>query len=237
MKIIKRATSLVLLSCAAFAAPSIAQETLNDTDQRLLACDQLADREARLACFNEVVESLRPTATEGPPSPVDPVEEVLVEEVPDRPAVEVPPEVEVEAVVEERPAAPDADVAVAVEAEAAISAAAPAAAVNEVPRAEPAAAASPAPAVRQVPAPRAAVEERATSDDGSGGAVIVRVWERHDGRFTVKLDNGQYWRETEGTRVGIPDVGDTVTISRGVFGSYRMKIDGIRRIAWVRQTE
>jgi hypothetical protein len=68
-------------------------------------------------------------------------------------------------------------------------------------------------------------------------ATIVRVWTMHDQRFSVELDNGQRWRETQGTRVGKPKEGALVTISSGSFGSYRMKIDGITRKAWVRRTK
>ena len=68
-------------------------------------------------------------------------------------------------------------------------------------------------------------------------ATIVRVWMNHDQRFSVELDNGQQWRETQGTRVGKPKEGASVAISSGSFGSYRMKIDGISRKAWVRRTK
>lgn len=67
-------------------------------------------------------------------------------------------------------------------------------------------------------------------------ATVVRSWQNHDGRFSVELDNGQVWRETQGTRVGQPEQGDSVEISTGPFGSYRMKIENIARIAWVRRT-
>jgi hypothetical protein len=68
-------------------------------------------------------------------------------------------------------------------------------------------------------------------------ATIVRVWMNHDQRFSVELDNGQQWRETQGTNVGKPKEGASVAISSGSFGSYRMKIDGITRKAWVRRTK
>ena len=68
-------------------------------------------------------------------------------------------------------------------------------------------------------------------------ATIVRVWMNHDQRFGVELDNGQKWREVQGTKVGKPKEGALVTISTGGFGGYRMKIDGITRKAWVRRTK
>lgn len=82
----------------------------------------------------------------------------------------------------------------------------------------------------------AAVDPDGTDEDLTGRGVIVRVWQHHDGRFSVELDNGQVWRETEGTRVGIPKTGSGVAITRGSLGSFRMKIDGIRQLAWVRPT-
>ena len=101
------------------------------------------------------------------------------------------------------------------------------------PQAEPAPRPAPVAATPQQDAKPAVKEPR----DATGPARIDRVWENHDGRFTVRLDNGEVWRETQGTRVGIPDVGATVEISRSLFGSYRMKIDGIPTIAWVRQRD
>lgn len=72
--------------------------------------------------------------------------------------------------------------------------------------------------------------------DLSGTAAIVRVWQNLDGRFSVELDNGQVWRETEGSRVGMPKAGSTVEVSTAALGSYQMKIDGIARKARVRRT-
>jgi len=68
-------------------------------------------------------------------------------------------------------------------------------------------------------------------------ATIVRSWKNHDGRFSVELDTGEVWRETQGTRVGLPKKGVSVEISTGRWGGYRMKIGNINRIAWVRRTK
>ncbi len=67
-------------------------------------------------------------------------------------------------------------------------------------------------------------------------ATIVRVTEQLDGRWTVTLDNGQVWRESQGSKVGIPDEGATVELFKGRFGGYRMNIDGLYRTAWVQRT-
>ena len=81
------------------------------------------------------------------------------------------------------------------------------------------------------------VEKEKKPKEAAVMATIVRVWMNHDQRFSVELDNGQQWRETQGTKVGKPKEGAFVTISSGGFGSYRMKIDGISRKAWVRRTK
>ena len=68
-------------------------------------------------------------------------------------------------------------------------------------------------------------------------ATIVRSWKNHDERFSVELDNGQIWRETQGTRVGQPKAGKSVKITKGRWGGYRMKVENIKKIAWVRRTK
>lgn len=85
-------------------------------------------------------------------------------------------------------------------------------------------------------APVVAADEDPGEEDLSGTATIVRVWQNLDGRFSVELDNGQVWRETEGSRVGMPKAGSAVEISTAALGSYQMKIDGIARKARVRRT-
>jgi len=69
-------------------------------------------------------------------------------------------------------------------------------------------------------------------------ATIVNAWPTVDGRFEVRLDNGQVWRETEGTRrMRLPKEGSSVVISKGRLGSYRMKIGNDNRLAAVRRTK
>lgn len=67
-------------------------------------------------------------------------------------------------------------------------------------------------------------------------AMITSVTKHHDGRFSVTLDNGQIWRETSGSRVGLPAQGSRVELKRGRFGGYRMNIDGLYQTAWVKRT-
>ena len=68
-------------------------------------------------------------------------------------------------------------------------------------------------------------------------ATIVDVWRTQDDRFAVKLDNGQTWRETAGSRVTIPKKGWTVTVTKSRFSGYRMKIENRKRLASVRLAE
>lgn len=68
-------------------------------------------------------------------------------------------------------------------------------------------------------------------------ATIVEVWSTIDNRFEIRLDNGQVWRETDGTRVRTPKVRSAARISRGSLGSYRMKVDNNNRQAGVRRTK
>lgn len=89
----------------------------------------------------------------------------------------------------------------------------------------------------QEKAARKAEKERKKRErEASVSATITRVVTHQDDRFSVTLDNGQTWRETQGSRVGIPEVGATVELKRGRFGGYRMNIDGIVRTAWVKRT-
>ncbi|MEM9333771.1 MAG: hypothetical protein AAGA33_02880 [Pseudomonadota bacterium] len=68
-------------------------------------------------------------------------------------------------------------------------------------------------------------------------ATISRVTPQLDGRWSVTLDNGQVWRESQGSKVGLPSEGAAVTLSKGRFGGYRMEIDGLYRTAWVKRTK
>ena len=80
-------------------------------------------------------------------------------------------------------------------------------------------------------------EEKETKQKETFQGVIVGVRQYHDRRFSVELDNGHVWRETEGSRVGMPKVGRAVKIKTGSLGGYRMTIEGIPKTAWVRRTK
>ena len=60
------------------------------------------------------------------------------------------------------------------------------------------------------------------------------------GRFTVVLDNGQIWRQLDsdtGTARFGKTGGDTVTISRGMLGSYNLVVDGRAKLYKVKRVQ
>ena len=220
-----------ILALIIAAGPVPAQQS-SDTESRLLACGDIGNPRDRLACFDSVVESVRP------------MEGLVLDGAAPPHGAEV------------------AAVGVAVSASGAVPVSSePAPAAVSATASEPAPNPAPGPAPRAVPGPAAgaavattapaagappaspgtaakAPEVDANEDtepEATGSAVITSVRENLDGRFTVELDNGEVWRETEGSRVGMPKEGASIRISRGAFGSYRMKIDGIPREARVRQ--
>lgn len=66
----------------------------------------------------------------------------------------------------------------------------------------------------------------------------IESWrELSDGHFLIYLDNGQAWRETDGSHVRIPTKAKSVEIFRGRFGGYRMRFEGGKRLAWVRRVK
>lgn len=81
-------------------------------------------------------------------------------------------------------------------------------------------------------------EEQKKAEIQSIRATIVSAWVTADKRFEARLDNGQVWRETARTRRNrLPKEGSTVVISKGAFGSYKMKFGNDNRLAAVRRTQ
>lgn len=225
---------------ATLLAPGIAtaQAAAPDTNERLLECDALQDPAAKLACFNAVVQGLKsePGAPDTVPAP-DPA-----------PAAEIAP------AAAATPPATEPAASAPAPAKAAEPRPAAAIDVTPAPRAEPAPVDATPTRRSDPPAEPAPVAGLGADDFGldsmrrrdndlddqdpaveSIRARITQVWRTNDGRFAVRLDNGQIWRETQGTRIGMPDEGRTVEISHGRLGGYRMKVDNITRIAWVRR--
>lgn len=225
--------STVLLA-SGFAAETMAQASVqDDTASRLLACDPIEDAAEKMACFDAVVKDIKESAhepsAEAPATPGAPAEAELkaaasaavltIEEQPVATKKTTEPELPV--------AAPNAET------------------VDE---------ARGMTAVPGEPATddfgledqqsRAASEnqkrvekEKKNQDKQSVQATIVTVSPTIDGRFEVLLDNGQVWRETEGSRIRTPKEGSNVTITSGAFGSFLMKIGNDRRRARVRRTK
>jgi len=54
----------------------------------------------------------------------------------------------------------------------------------------------------------------------SVSAAIKSIARLHDGKFVVTLDNAQVWAQSEISSKAIVDVGDQVTVRRGLLGSY-----------------
>ena len=222
----------------------------NSTEDRLLDCDSIENQDERMACFNELVRQLRekPAASDG--------EEAVVVEAEEAPAVS---DSEEPAVVDtgEAPAAMESEDAIVVNAEAAPESTGAttevAGAVGEVSAAEQIESA------RTVEQPVESVAGSQASDDTgiviadsasrqgaeepveeefeAFSATIVSVRTHLDGRFSVVLDNGQVWRETQKTRIRHPKAGRTVEVTEGRMGGHQMVVEGIPRAAWVRRTK
>jgi hypothetical protein len=78
-----------------------------------------------------------------------------------------------------------------------------------------------APAPANQPSPKAEVPTRVS-------AKVTTLRELSTGELLIELDNGERWRTiAEDARLMLK-VGDTVTISRGAFGSFRLATPGNR---------
>jgi len=53
-------------------------------------------------------------------------------------------------------------------------------------------------------------------------AKVIGLRHERDGAVVIELDNGQSWRQIDGSRRLVLRVGDTVTISRAALGSFRL---------------
>ncbi len=193
-------------------------------DPQLLACNAIEDSSDRLACFDSVVESLKKdesatVATAATETPAAVRESAADTATP--------------AAAAQDSAAAGSEVGVAVASGTAMSGPEP---TPDAPAIATGTSQAQAPVEQEIGVAESLDNVDEVETDLSGSAAIVRVWRNLDGRFSVELDNGQVWRETEGSRVGMPKVGSAVEVVTGAFGSYRMKIDGIPREARVRRT-
>jgi len=227
-----KTAATLLVVVMAIGGPTLVNAQ-SDTDEQLLACDQITDAAEKMACFDAVVKSLKQAG--------------------DAPVVESPSDM---TPVTDTPAviAPAAAVG-------ATAAATPA--PEPVPAAEvqssPPTGTPVEPAVTSAPAATAAVTSATAAEDfgfdkkkgktkeqkeadkkaelKSLQATIVRSWGISDERFAVQLDNGQVWHENGGLYIGLPREGSQVEIIRGRFGGYSMKVGNINKRTPVRRAK
>ena len=65
-------------------------------------------------------------------------------------------------------------------------------------------------------------EDAAKVDEQELTARVTAVNGRRKGDYRIELDNGPIWAESARTGGEPPKVGDTITLKRGVLGSYFM---------------
>ncbi len=217
----KRSASktVVVLSAAIVAIGGPMVTAAQDkTDERIRACGEVEDAAERMECFNALVESVNESPAE-----------------PDVSAVNAAPAA---AATATKPATDTA--AAATSAAPAEQSPAPAAATSAT------ATATTSPATEAddfgledsmaAEAEQQEKEEQKKSEPESIHSTITRSQKSGLNHFVVRLDNGQIWEETDGSRrMGLPKVGLPVEINRGRFGGYRMKIGNDNQIAWVRR--
>jgi len=216
-----------VMAIGGFVSVYAQNDVQNEIDERLLGCAAIGDTAERIACFDDVVEGLQQDtessevadAESTAPAPAESLAEVSV------------------------PVAAGATVTMVPSASAGATAtesssSSPPAASMDVGPAE----ASPGAAIEDVgpedQIARAEKKEQKEREQETGPlhATIVRSVKSGDYHFVVVLDNGQVWEETDGSRrIALPRVGMSVVVTKGVFGSHRMKIGDDNRVARVRR--
>ena len=179
-------------------------------EAELAKCLQETDDQRRLACFDELANSMSQPATETP---------AVSESAP------IPDPAPAAKTVEVVPAAAPAAIVVTP------TAASPAASTTTAPTS------ASAPVADSVP--EAAAEAPATSvgpsqpeeevfvgppQEASGEftGIVRRVAEQPRGEHVVYLENGQVWQQNEATRYFPVEPGDTVTFKKRMFGGHRL---------------
>ncbi len=204
-------TTMAMLAIGS-ADPVRAQgNTESETTDLFLACDKISDIHEKVACFDAVVNSVKQGRAAPAVGSPPPAAQSAISESPVVTAAPEPAAAEGPSIPADAPDTPTA---------------ASATEVDDFGR-------------DSMKAERSEKKKKEKKEDMEPIlAMIVRSWRNHDDRFSVELNNGQVWRETQGSRVGrMPREGRSVKISEGRFGGYRMKIDGIPSVAWVRRTK
>ena len=224
-------TTTAVMAIGGFTTIYAQNDTQNEIDERLLACADISDTAERMACFDDVVKGLK-RGTESPE--VADAESIAAPPAPAESLSEVSAPIAAGAAASSIPSASAG--ATATES----SNATPPAAPRDVGSAE----ASPDSAVEEFgledQIARADKKEKMQKADeseaGSVRATSVSSAKSGEYHFVVRLDNGQVWEETDGSRrLGLPRVGMPVEVYKGRFGGYRMKIGDNNRVAWVRR--
>ncbi len=219
-----------VLAIGGFVSVYAQNDTQNEIDERLLACAAIGDTAERIACFDDVVEGLHQDTESSevadadstlPPAPAESLSEVSAAVAAGATAATVPPASAGATATEPSTASP------------------PAASMDAGP-----AEATPGTAVAdfglEEQIARAEKKEQKQKEKekevGPVHSTIMRSVKSGEYHFVVVLENGQVWEETDGSRrIGLPRVGMPVIITKGVFGSYRMKIGNDNRVARVRR--
>ena len=216
--------AIIVLVVISVAAPARAQDDVqNGTTERLLACDAIADLTEKLVCFNDIVDGLKKNLAAPAGGSASAITPTAVPPLSDAIGTTVAAPLAATVAVAREPAAeidasPPTGAAVA-------PAASSDAVADEVDRES-----------VEIDTARQENDEK-ENEEVSIQATIVDSWRTADRRFEVELDNGQIWRETSGSRIGLPKIGKSVKISEGRFGGYRMKVENIKRQAYVRRTK
>lgn len=89
--------------------------------------------------------------------------------------------------------------------------------------------------VEQLPDNR---REERTRERDDIGATVTEVSEGQRGNLLFHLEIGQVWRQIEARYVPLPaNAPFTVQISRGLFGEYRLRVDGEGRLVRIRRVQ
>ena len=110
--------------------------------------------------------------------------------------------------------------------------------------AQPAAPATPEPAAASAAtaaAPAAATDTFGLDESGSGPKKIksnyVGAFTGWDGDTVFRLENGQVWQQAEQGRMSWRAENPEVTISRGMFGVYRLSVKGVNKKVKVKRIQ
>lgn len=233
------AVSLVLVLCALSVELPAQVTDDDDTAEKLLACDPIPDPAEKMACFDAVVKSIkdsdeRPVAdTVHADSPIDVVEApstaaVVTTSVPVVAAKDAArAEAQGDTLDAETAARMSTDNSGTIESSPQVTSKSPDSDFGLEDQK----------AMAAKKDEKRAKENEKGKDKQSVHATIVTVTATIDDRFEVLLDNGQAWRETEGSRIRTPKKGSAVVITSGAFGSFMMKIGDDPRRARVRRTK